>query len=337
LSIKFSPTAPSDKIYLLTESAFLYCMRIETIIINRLRNTGKVHLSGWGTFYLKEQSVRWNHITNTAFPAGKYLHFSPNPSSERDTLLPEVMKSLGASMEVAEQWLGRKINAWQKELDAGNVLMLPGLGSFPAQHKFQAEPGTFNAESFGFVPVMIHKLSEPSALQSKMISSLKMASESKPRTTAAWQRAGAAAAVAALFSIGVLQSSVVTQVAGWFTEENSSPVLNNDLGAITPTEEAEEISPEALEEVVKVEEPTALPVTQSKYSAGYSVVVGSFREGANADNYAAELAAKGLEVHLIPGSLKKVGIGHYQTRAEALKAVSQIKSSVNSGAWIYAY
>ena len=97
-------------------------MRIETIIINRLRSTGKVHLSGWGTFYLKEQSVRWNHITNTAFPTGKYLQFSPNPSTERDTLLPEVMKSLGASMEVAEQWIVRKIKGWQNELDEGNVL-----------------------------------------------------------------------------------------------------------------------------------------------------------------------------------------------------------------------
>ena len=170
---------------------------METIIINRLRKTGKVHLSGWGTFTLKEQSVRWNHTTNTAFPAGKYLQFSPNPSSERDTLLPEVMKSLGASMEVAEQWLVRKIKGWQSELDAGNVLMLPGLGSFPAQGKFQPEPGTFDAQSFGFVPVMIHKLEEPSALQSKVVASLKIASENKQSTLKAWQRAGAAAAVAA--------------------------------------------------------------------------------------------------------------------------------------------
>ena len=314
-------------------------MRIETIIINRLRKTGKVHLSGWGTFSLKEQSVRWNHITNTAFPAGKYLQFSPNPSSERDTLLPEVMKSLGASMEVAEQWLVRKIKGWQNELDAGNVLMLPGLGSFPAQGKFQAEPGTFNADSFGFVPVMIHKLEEPSALQSKVVASLKIASEDKQSAVKAWQRAGAAAAVAALFSLGVMQSSVVTQVAGWFAAEEVPPATELELTPVESAETAREITPVAVEVEAEAtpEAPVAKPVTQLKYSKGYSVIVGSFREGANADNYAAELAAKGLEVNLIPGSLRKVGIGHYQTRAEAVQAISQIKSTVNSGAWIYAY
>lgn len=310
---------------------------METIIIYRLRKTGKVHLSGWGTFTLKEQSVRWNHITNTAFPAGKYLQFSPNPSSERDTLLPEVMKSLGASMEVAEQWLVRKIKGWQSELDAGNVLMLPGLGSFPAQGKFQPEPGTFDAQSFGFVPVMIHKLEEPSALQSKVVASLKIASENKQSTLKAWQRAGAAAAVAALFGLGVMQSSVATQVAGWFAAEEVIPSTEPELTPIESTESVEEITPVSIETEALPDLTVIKPVTQVKHSNGYSVIVGSFREGANADNYAAELAAKGLEVNLIPGSLRKVGIGHYQTRAEAVQAITQIKSTVNSGAWIYAY
>lgn len=312
-------------------------MKIESIIIKRLQKTGKVHLSGWGTFYLKEQNARWNHITNTAFPAGKYLHYSPNPSSERDSLLPEVMKSLGASMEVAEQWLIRKIRGWQNELDAGNVLMLPGLGSFPAQHKFQAEPGTFNADSFGFVPVMIHRIEEPSALQSKVVASLKIASENKKSTLKAWQRAGAAAAVAALFSLGVMQSSVATQVAGWFAEEETVSPVKLESTTIENAETIEATAPESIETEVKPEQPREKPVTQFKHTKGYSVIVGSFREKSNADNYAAELAAKGLEVNLIPGSLRKVGIGHYQTRAEAVQAVAQIKSNVISGAWIYAY
>jgi cell division septation protein DedD/nucleoid DNA-binding protein len=312
-------------------------MRIETIIINRLRNTGKVHLSGWGTFYLNEQSVRWNHITNTAFPAGKYLQFSPNPSTERDTLLPEVMKSLGASMEVAEQWIVRKIKGWQNELDEGHVLMLPGLGSFPSQNRFQPEPGTFDAQSFGFVPVMIHKLEEPSALQSKVVASLKIASENKQSTLKAWQRAGAAAAVAALFGLGVMQSSVATQVAGWFTAEDTLEI--EALPTVEPAAELPAITPTqpVVEEVEETPAPKAVEVVSQVHSKGYSVIVGSFREKSNADNYAAELAAQGLEVNLIPGSLRKVGIGHYQNRAEAVKAVSELKATVNSGAWIYAY
>ncbi|HCP40649.1 MAG TPA: hypothetical protein DIT65_02550 [Cryomorphaceae bacterium] len=312
-------------------------MKIETIIINRLRSTGKVHLSGWGTFYLKEQSVRWNHITNTAFPAGKYLQFSPNPSAERDTLLPEVMKSLGASMEVAEQWVVRKLKGWQNELDEGLVLRLSGLGSFPSQNRFQPEPGTFDAQSFGFVPVMIHKLEEPSALQSKVVASLKIASESKQSTLKAWQRTGAAAAVATLFGLGVMQSSVATQVAGWFTSDD---VL--EIEALPTNEPATELpvatpAQPTVEPVVETTVNVSSNVVSEVHSNGYSVIVGSFREKSNADNYAAELAAKGFEVNLVPGSLRKVGIGHYENRTEAIQVLSKLKTSVNSGAWIYAY
>ena len=307
-------------------------MRIESIISSRLQKTGKVHLSGWGTFYLKKEAVRWNHITNTVFPAGQYLHFSPNPGSKKDTLLPEVMKSLGASMEVAEQWIGRKIKGWQNEIDKGNVVMLSGLGSFPSGNKFNAEPGTFDAQSFGFVPIMIHKLEEQSALQSKVVASLKIPVEDTKNTLKAWQRAGAAAAVAALFGLGVMQSSVATQVAGWFNQtEEINASSNTEVEIEDSIEEAEVIpAPTTIEN-------TAVVVDNTIHSKGYSIVVGSFKEKDNADKYAADLAAKGMKVSIIPGSLRKVGIGHYTSRTEALQAMTTIKSSVNSGAWIYAY
>ena len=84
------------------------------------------------------------------------------------------MKSLGASMEVAEQWIGRKIKGWQNEIDKGNVVMLSTSRFLSIGNKFNAEPGTFDAQSFGFVPIMIHKLEEQSALQSKVVASLKI-------------------------------------------------------------------------------------------------------------------------------------------------------------------
>ena len=307
-------------------------MNIESIIISRLQKTGKVHLSGWGTFYLKREAVRWNHITNTAFPAGQYLHYSPNPGSKEDTLLPEVMKSLGASMEVAEQWIGRKIKVWQNEIDHGNVVMLSGLGSFPSSNKFNAEPGTFDPQSFGFVPVMIHRLHEQSALQAKVVASLKIPGEDTKNALKVWQRMGAAAAVAALFSLGVMQSSVVTQVAGWFNQNEETNLLNS----------AEVEIESKIEETLSIPAPrvvknTVATINKTTHSKGYSIVVGSFKEKNNADNYAAELAAKGLEISIIPGSLLKVGIGHYSSRSEAIKSMATIKSSINSGAWIYAY
>ena len=296
-------------------------MKIESIISKRLQKSGKAYLSGWGTFYLKKQSVRWDYITNTAFPAGLYLHFNPNPGSTQDSLISEVMNLMGASMDAANQWIARKIKDWQNEIDNQNVLILPGLGSFSSRNTFTPEARTFDAKSFGFVPIMIHKLEEQRALQSKVIASLKIPIEDTQNNLKTWQRAGAAAAVAALFSLGVMQSSVSQQVAGWFTqieETNSSENPNFNSTPPTLTEKS-------------------IPVNEKIHSKGYSIIVGSFKEKNNADRYAADLANNGMEVIIIPGSLRKVGIGYYNSRTEALKAMNTIKSSVNSRAWIYAY
>lgn len=312
-------------------------MQLEKLIIQRLEKTGKAHVSGWGTFYLKSETTRWNYITNTAFPAGDYVYFSASPSSQNDHIVPEVMKTLGTSMEVAQQWIVRKIKGWQDQLDQGNVVMLPGLGSFAAPGKFNAEPGTFDANSFGFVAVMLHPLSEQSALQSKVLSSIKRTTEDAPSALKTWQRAAAAAAVAALFGLGVAQSSVATQVAGWFA---SVPTIE----ATTVTAEEDEAEQLEVNAAIEVEaeiesapEVQAQAVQQGLFKSGYSIVVGSFKEGQNADAYAAELANKGFEVYLIPGSLTKVGIGYYSDRASAAASVSSLKSSINSGAWIYAF
>ena len=298
-------------------------MRIEAVIHQRLQRTGKVHVSGWGTFALKHEDARWNHLTDTAFPAGQYLTFHALPGASKDTLLPEVMKSLGVNMEVAEQWVQRKIQGWQEQLDGGNVIMLSGLGSFTSKDQFQPETGTFDVAQFGFAPVMIHKLSEPSALQSKVVASLKMATEDRKSTLVNWQRTGAAAAVAALFAIGVYQTPVVTQVAGWL----SSPATEVE----TPIEE--EVTPR----IEDISSTPSAPIEIAQENHGYSIVVGSFKVADNADNYALELQSKDYDAVVIQGSLRKVGIGTYANRKDAVKALQQVKATVNPQAWIFAY
>ena len=178
---------------------------------------------------------------------------------------------------------------------------------------------------------MIHKLEEQRPLQSKVIASLKIPIEDTQNNLKTWQRAGAAAAVAALFSLGVMQSSVSQQVAGWFTqieETNSSENPNSEIEA--SFQKNFNSTPRTLTE-------KSVPVNEKIHSKGYSIIVGSFKEKTNADRYAADLANNGMEVIIIPGSLRKVGIGYYNSRTEALKAMNTIKSSVNSRAWIYAY
>ena len=195
-------------------------MQIEQLIIQTLNAKNRVQIPGWGAFYLVEKEARWDAVTNTAFPRGKYVAFNPARSSSENTLLPNVMRTLGGSMEVAESWIRRKVNQWQTTLDSGSVLMLTGLGSFRKNGMFQPErENQFDPNSFGFTAVMMHRISEPSALESKVGASLKMVTEQRENGLASWRKAAVAAAITALISLGVYQSDITPQtMAGWFTQ-----------------------------------------------------------------------------------------------------------------------
>jgi|SaaInl5LU_22_DNA_1037371.scaffolds.fasta_scaffold29165_2 cell division septation protein DedD/nucleoid DNA-binding protein len=315
-------------------------MKIETLLIECLDQKGRVQLPGWGSFYLKSQDARWDSFTGTAFPAGKYIGFNPAIARTENTLLPTVMRSMGTTMEVAEQWISRKINGWQQVLDQGQVLMLPNIGSFSTTAGFKPEHNVWSDDSFGLTPFMMHAVHEPSALQSKVSASLKLVTERREKGLKDWQKAAVAAAVTALFGLGIFQSELPTEMAGWIgsSSANSSAVSVESSEEtqleVNTLEEAEEISTEKVAETM-IEK--AAVVSQPVKGLGYYIVVGSFKEAANADSFSAELAAQGYHVSILPGSLKKVGIGHFTSRDAAKAELVHVKSAINSHAWIFAY
>lgn len=313
-------------------------MQIEQLIIQTLNAKNRVQIPGWGAFYLVEKEARWDAVTNTAFPRGKYVAFNPARSSSENTILPNVMRTLGGSMDVAESWIRRKVNQWQTTLDSGSVLMLTGLGSFRKNGMFQPErENQFDPNSFGFTAVMMHRISEPSALESKVVASLKMVTEQRENGLASWRKAAVAAAITALISLGVYQSDITPQaMAGWFTPAPAAQEALDGFEAVEtesllPAETTVDIEVSSPEEYT----PSLSPVkTESKR---YYIVVGSFKMENNAQNLAEELQGQGHEVKILPGSLKKVGLGAFESREQAKSALAGIKAEVNSYAWIYAY
>lgn len=313
-------------------------MQIEQLIIQTLNAKNRVQIPGWGAFYLVEKEARWDAVTNTAFPRGKYVAFNPARTSNDNTLLPTVMRTLGGSMEVAESWIRRKVNQWQTTLDSGSVLMLSGLGSFRKNGMFQAErENQFDANSFGFTAVMMHRISEPSALESKVVASLKMVTEQRENGIASWRKAAVAAAITALISLGIYQSDITPQaMAGWFTPTPAAQEALDNFESIN----SETVAP--LESVTPINatnvEENQVSLTPVKAdSKKYYIVVGSFKMESNALTLAEELQAEGHEVKVLPGSLMKVGLGGFESRDQAKSALAGIKAEVNSYAWIYAY
>lgn len=313
-------------------------MQIESIIIQRLSERGRVQIPSWGTFYLMEKPARWDVVTNTAFPRGKYVGFTPSNTTTENSLLPAVMKHMQCTMEIAESWITRKVNHWQRTLDSGSILLMQGLGSFRKNGAFVAEKNNqFDHHSFGFSTVMLHALNEPSALETKMAASLKMVSEQRSEGLKAWRKAAVAAAITALVTLGVYQSDLGTEMAGWFAPGRSIELDHSDRQPSTPSV-LETPAEEKLEAAVSVPVQTPTVVRKAAtFTKKYYIVVGSFKIENNATKLAAELKAEGIDVNILPGNLMKVGIGNYLSREAAKQDLAQIQSSINQHAWIYAY
>lgn len=312
-------------------------MQIESFIIQRLSERGRVQIPSWGTFYLMEKPARWDAVTNTAFPRGKYVGFTPSNTTTENSLLPAVMKQMRCTMEMAESWIARKVNQWQSTLDSGSILLLQGLGSFRKNGSFVAEKNNqFDHHSFGFSTVMLHALNEPSALETKVAASLKMVTEQRSEGLKAWRKAAVAAAITALVALGVYQSDLSTEMAGWFAPGRSIELDHSDRQPSAPSS-IEIPAEEEIEAVISVPVQTPTVVRKATATKKYYIVVGSFKMEDNATTLAAELKADGMDVSVLPGSLMKVGIGNYLSREAAKQDLAQIQSSINQHAWIYAY
>ena len=186
----------------------------------------------------------------------------------------------------------------------------------------------------------MHAVHEPSALQSKVSASLKLVTESREKGLKAWQKAAVAAAVTALFGLGIFQSELPTEMAGWLGSlSTTSAAVETPVEAdATEVTKPETMTPETVTDIaVETPAPVSKVVTQPTKGMGYYIVVGSFKEALNAEVLSEEIAAKGYNVSVLPGSLKKVGIGHFASRAAAKAELAKIKSEVNSHAWIFAY
>lgn len=314
---------------------FVKTMKIEKLILQRLQDTGRVHLPGWGSWYLKAQVSRWDSVTGTAFPKGKYIAFNPSIASMENSLVSLVMREMGSTMEIAEQWISRKVQQWQQSLDQGAVLMLDGIGSFRPNGAFQSDVNSLDAQSFGLTPIMLHAISEPSALQSKVVASLKMVSEQREQGLRNWQKASAAAAVSLLFGLGIFQSPWSTQMAGWFATPVEVEAASEVAVPLVDVENHANETPAVTSSESKITSKAVVSAT--RLETGYSIIVGSFKVSTNASDLADELRSQGHLVTLLEGSLMKVGIGSFASRDEAKTALSKVKADINSHAWICAY
>lgn len=68
----------------------------------------------------------------------------------------------------------------------------------------------------------------------------------------------------------------------------------------------------------------------------YQIIVGSFNDVSNAENYVESLQAKGFDAYIAGkyGMYNRVAIGRYSSQSSAMNALQDVREKVNYGAWL---
>jgi cell division protein FtsN len=106
----------------------------------------------------------------------------------------------------------------------------------------------------------------------------------------------------------------------------------------TKTEKAPVIKDEIDLWLESIPEAPKLDVVKTKVIKRYHVIGGCFGINANADKLVRRLKRKGFDPQLVGKNrrgLQRVAFGSYETRAEAKKALREVKRNHMESAWLY--
>ncbi len=335
------------------------CMKLELHehISRLLYDHECVIVPGFGAFLTRYYSAEVNHATYMMRPPSRRVYFNSS-IRENDGLLAKSVSYLEQiNYKQAQDFISKRSAEWSLALKGGTKLSLAGIGRLymDDNNRLQFTPSleiNYQRSSYGlsiFRAPAIQREAEIRKTITKAIEKHVVIEhpETKEKKVAGW------ASVAAMLGPVLLATAIgysyfttapqpLESVAS-FNPLSYSRSITDDAKPLA----AEEVKPEAAtlntDEVNKeVAEPNITAPVKENISpvqviGHYHIVVGSFKEQKNANNYISELQAKGYEAYLAGGdsSFSRVAIGNFNTEVDARNALNGIRQNVNSGSWIF--
>lgn len=337
--------------------------------LQSLRAHRKVSVKGLGHFTSEFVPAVWNEATKMFVPPTKKARFSFDPKVGAHSLAIAIAQADRCTLEQANKKLDIEVALLHETMQTSGRLKCDlGIFYLEDNQEIAFKPSidqNLSSQFYGLnifrVPIKENgKTAAPISIERPSMPVVK----SKART---WLRAAAMLVPAAgLLYIGAQKADVgLPQIntaqffERWFnadvneedaaakqTEELVSP---DDAGLpeIDQTEIVEENEGHAV--VQNVEKPTPQPKkadtpkpekaarTTQVQSAGYHIIVGSFKDAENAQSLAAVLETQGFAPVILDDktAYTKVSLGRHDNRLQAEAKLKDYKARVNSGAWIY--
>ncbi len=341
--------------------------KIEKIIANLLFEKECVIVPGFGAFVSHEFSSEVNNATYLFRPPSKRISFRQEIKEGDETLIAEVSSQCKVLRSEAIALIRSAVSSWKKEINRGEKLFLPSLGRF-----YRGDDGSvlfspnlevnYSRESFGLpifrTPGAVREMQVTQSVQKAVVTHLNDNPEIVIRSSKDWRRIAAVAIpVVGLIYLGSLKPDFHMDTAGFFdfdplkySRTIDAPVeekLPENTFEAYPETVVEKVTPEVTPEEV-VDKATELTEEATPSSvefnangvdveAPYQIVVGSFGEPQNAQDFVESLHEIGLKASILNenSKLQKVSVEGFATHKEAAMALRAYKLKVTSSAWIY--
>ena len=306
-------------------------MAIATYISDLLYRYECVIVPGFGAFITQYHSAHIDSETNQLFPPQKTLSFN-GQLTKNDGLLAnhivEVEKiTYGAALEKLEVF----VQELQGLLDNKQQVNLKNIGTFALtrEDKLQFEPAAkmnYLKEAFGLAKFTSQPVSREVYKQKVVALEEKAPIALTPERRAS--RPYLKYAAVGLLAIGLSGFTGLNIYKSQVNEHNLAEMQKANTILESQIQEATFIIDNPLPSVT---------LKVSKQSGNFHIVAGAFRMEENAEKKVQELKELGYKARRLGENrygLHQVVYSSYESRNDALKALWDIKRSLNSGAWL---
>jgi len=311
-----------------------------------------VSIPNFGGIVAQRFRAEINPGTNIMRPPSKRISFHKELVANSHLLLQKVAIQNGLSHAKANDKIEATVSVWKEQLLSGSSIKLNGVGRFYLDKTGgicfnQSLESNFDLDAFGLDMFRATAIKRDAEIKESVTVAIAESVINSKQRFPFWRAAAVFAGIGALLTIGFFKTDFSVQDR---LSANINP-LHYSRAIQMPLAQAEEIDAPEVElaepasvqynDVVLENTPEIEPVTKALVSeqelAAFEVIVGSFKETANALDMVNSLLAQGYPAQIVEDNsgFAKVSIEGFQTRTEAVQAMRAYQLSVNKGAWIY--
>ncbi|WP_203256689.1 HU domain-containing protein [Hyunsoonleella ulvae] len=307
-------------------------MQLETFISDLLYRYECVIVPDFGAFLTERQSATINEDTHSFYPPRKIIAFNEQIQNNDGLLARYIADVEKIPFEVAVKKIKKRVKILKSYLTQGETITFNNIGEiiFNTEGKIVFEPSynlNYLTDAFGLSQfeseAVTREVYKETAVAIEETTPITITPETRTTNNRGYLKYAAVALIALTLGGSIASKYYVDQIEehNMLAEAQAKQKLDSTIQKAT----------------FSLNPLPAITLNVTKQTGNYHIVAGAFRIEDNCNKKVAQLKAEGFGARKIGVNrygLHQVVYASYESRLEALKALSKIKKTHNKDAWL---